>query len=173
MTTRDQLLSGTPAWAPFVALDDTVSGVVLRGNTAYLISAHDNGARDLLARPLDRAGRPGAAQIVMRGTDRLILQDLAATRDGLYVIASTDGVSRLFFLADAAGTPREIRLPFASNPELLENYTNASGGIRTGLLMEHLDSLAGSIAYKHMLGPDVSSLPTNAGFYMVTASVDR
>ncbi|KAI0656279.1 Thioesterase/thiol ester dehydrase-isomerase [Cubamyces menziesii] len=67
----------------------------------------------------------------------------------------------------------EIRLPFASNPELLENYTNASGGIRTGLLMEHLDSLAGSIAYKHMLGPDVSSLPKNAGFYMVTASVDR
>ncbi|KAI0370883.1 Thioesterase/thiol ester dehydrase-isomerase [Pilatotrama ljubarskyi] len=67
----------------------------------------------------------------------------------------------------------EIMLPFASNPELLENYTNASGGIRTGLLMEHLDSLAGSIAYKHMLGPDVSALPKNAGFYMVTASVDR
>ncbi|KAI0776841.1 Thioesterase/thiol ester dehydrase-isomerase [Trametes elegans] len=67
----------------------------------------------------------------------------------------------------------EIRLPFASNPELLENYTNASGGIRTGLLMEHLDSLAGSIAYKHMLGPDVAALPKNVGFYMVTASVDR
>ncbi|KAI0668880.1 Thioesterase/thiol ester dehydrase-isomerase [Trametes maxima] len=67
----------------------------------------------------------------------------------------------------------EIMLPFASSPELLEHYTNASGGIRTGLLMEHLDSLAGSIAYKHMLGPDVSALPKNAGFYMVTASVDR
>ena len=67
----------------------------------------------------------------------------------------------------------EIQLPFASSPELLENYTNASGGIRTGLLMEHLDSLAGSIAYKHMLGPDVSSLPKEAGFYVVTASVER
>ncbi|OSD03700.1 Thioesterase/thiol ester dehydrase-isomerase [Trametes coccinea BRFM310] len=67
----------------------------------------------------------------------------------------------------------ELRLPFASEPEVLENYTNASGGIRTGLLMEHLDSLAGSIAYKHMLGPDIRALPRNAGFYMVTASVDR
>ncbi len=67
----------------------------------------------------------------------------------------------------------EIQLPFASSPEFLENYTNASGGIRTGLLMEHLDSLAGSIAYKHMLGPDVSKLPKDAGFYIVTASVDR
>lgn len=67
----------------------------------------------------------------------------------------------------------EILLPFASSPELLENYTNATGGIRTGLLMEHLDSLAGSIAYKHMLGPAVTALPKDAGFYMVTASVDR
>ena len=67
----------------------------------------------------------------------------------------------------------EILLPFASSPELLENYTNASGGIRTGLLMENLDSLAGSIAYKHQLGPDVQALPKDAGFYMVTASVER
>ncbi|PIL25877.1 transporter [Ganoderma sinense ZZ0214-1] len=67
----------------------------------------------------------------------------------------------------------EIVLPFSSSPEMLEDYTNASGGIRTGLLMEHLDSLAGSIAYKHVLGPDAAALPTNAGFYIVTASVER
>lgn len=67
----------------------------------------------------------------------------------------------------------EILLPFASNPELLENYTNASGGIRTGLLLENLDSLAGSIAYKHQLGPDTQALPKDAGFYIVTASVER
>jgi len=42
-------------------------------------------------------------------------------------------------------------------------------------LMEHLDSLAGSIAYKHMLGPGVQSLGRiqDHGFYIVTASVDR
>ncbi|KAJ8074948.1 hypothetical protein PM082_019275 [Marasmius tenuissimus] len=69
----------------------------------------------------------------------------------------------------------EIVLPFATSAELHEKYINASGGIRTGKLMEHLDSLAGSIAYKHMLGPGVETLGKiqERGFYIVTASVDR
>ncbi|KAG1728865.1 Thioesterase/thiol ester dehydrase-isomerase [Suillus paluster] len=72
-------------------------------------------------------------------------------------------------------TYTEILLPFASSPELLEQYTNAWGGLRTGMLMEHLDSLAGSISYKHMLGPGVETLGRirEKGFYIVTASVDR
>jgi len=41
------------------------------------------------------------------------------------------------------------------------------------MLMEHLDSLAGGIAYKHVLGPGVESLSKTQGFYIVTASVDR
>ncbi|KZS86712.1 Thioesterase/thiol ester dehydrase-isomerase [Sistotremastrum niveocremeum HHB9708] len=69
----------------------------------------------------------------------------------------------------------QIILPFHSSPELLEKYVNASGGIRTGKLMEHLDSLAGSSAYKHLLGPDVNRLGDlgERGFYVVTAAVDR
>ncbi|KAI6146038.1 thioesterase thiol ester dehydrase-isomerase [Pisolithus tinctorius] len=72
-------------------------------------------------------------------------------------------------------TYSQIVLPFASSPELFEQYTNASGGLRTGMLMEHLDSLAGSIAYKHMLGPSVETLGRvqERGFYIVTASVER
>ncbi|KAI0297016.1 hypothetical protein B0F90DRAFT_1875853 [Multifurca ochricompacta] len=49
----------------------------------------------------------------------------------------------------------EIILPFHSDPHLLDQYTNTSGGLRTGKLFEHLDSLAGSIAYKHFLGPSI------------------
>ncbi|KAI0748818.1 HotDog domain-containing protein [Irpex lacteus] len=70
----------------------------------------------------------------------------------------------------------ETILPFHSSSDLLEAYTNTSGGIRTGMLMEHLDNIAGSIAYKYMLGDEggeggrsVSEL----GYYIVTASVDR
>jgi acyl-coenzyme A thioesterase 9 len=41
--------------------------------------------------------------------------------------------------------------------------------------MEHLDSLAGSIAYKHVLGSSVESVGaiSDAGFYIVTAAIDR
>ncbi|KAJ7620586.1 Thioesterase/thiol ester dehydrase-isomerase [Mycena polygramma] len=69
----------------------------------------------------------------------------------------------------------ELVLAFGSSPKLLEQYTNVHGGIRTGKLMEHLDSLAGSISYKHMLGPGVHTLGKieDRGFYIVTASVDR
>lgn len=69
----------------------------------------------------------------------------------------------------------QIELPFASSLELLEQYVNAWGGIRIGKLMEHLDSLAGSIAYKHMLGPTVETISNvkERGFYIVTAAVDR
>ncbi|KAJ6619015.1 Thioesterase/thiol ester dehydrase-isomerase [Mycena sp. CBHHK59/15] len=69
----------------------------------------------------------------------------------------------------------ELVLVFGSSPKLLEQYTNVHGGIRTGMLMEHLDSLAGSISYKHMLGPGVETLGKiqERGFYIVTALVDR
>ena len=83
----------------------------------------------------------------------------------------------------------EMMLPFASQPEFLEKYVNASGGIRTGevflpttvapvlsskigKLMEHLDSLASSIAYKHASVGVVEDV-RGAGFYIVTAAVDR
>jgi acyl-coenzyme A thioesterase 9 len=41
--------------------------------------------------------------------------------------------------------------------------------------MENFDSLAGSVAYKHMLGPSVKTVGSieDRGFYIVTASVDR
>jgi acyl-coenzyme A thioesterase 9 len=70
----------------------------------------------------------------------------------------------------------EIMLPFASQPKLLEAYVNASGGLQTGKLMEHLDSLAGGVAYKHVFGGDVVATVgdfSRAPVYMVTAAVDR
>ncbi|GJE84481.1 hypothetical protein PsYK624_005570 [Phanerochaete sordida] len=65
-------------------------------------------------------------------------------------------------------------LRFGGAPALLEAYTNTSDGICTGNLMEHLDSLAGSIAYKHLLRPvERIAAPAALGFYLVKASVNR
>jgi len=62
--------------------------------------------------------------------------------------------------------------PESSIPALSFPRTWLKGEYR---LMENLDSLAGSIAYKHMLGPSVRALGRmqDRGFYIVTASVDR
>ncbi|KAK4684079.1 acyl-coenzyme A thioesterase 9, partial [Tremellales sp. Uapishka_1] len=77
-----------------------------------------------------------------------------------------------------------FELPLASDKDLLEKYVNVSGGVRTGKLLEHLDSLAGAVAYRHCL-PSSASSPTivssetflkassKAGLYLATASADR
>jgi acyl-coenzyme A thioesterase 9 len=73
----------------------------------------------------------------------------------------------------------EVTLPFSSNPALWQDYINPSGGLRTGKLMEHLDALAGSISYRHVLGSPSDSearmdtSPEKNGLYIVTAACDR
>lgn len=70
----------------------------------------------------------------------------------------------------------EFVLPFSSDPAVLEQYTNARGGIRTGKLMEDLDALAGGVAYKHLMERGVTQIKgsiNDRGFYVVTAAVER
>ncbi|WWC86043.1 uncharacterized protein L201_000914 [Kwoniella dendrophila CBS 6074] len=75
-------------------------------------------------------------------------------------------------------------LPLASDKTLYERYVNASGGFRMGKLLEHLDSLAGAVAYRHCLPKgkdtdpnkapkDFHETSARAGLYLATASADR
>ncbi|KAL7414495.1 HotDog domain-containing protein [Mrakia frigida] len=68
----------------------------------------------------------------------------------------------------------EVELPLLSSPDLLSEYVSTSGGLRIGKLMEHLDSLAGAIAYKHALPPpSVPQSERPAPLYLATAGADR
>ncbi|WVQ62408.1 uncharacterized protein L199_000548 [Kwoniella botswanensis] len=75
-------------------------------------------------------------------------------------------------------------LPLASDAKLYERYVNTSGGFRMGKLLEHLDSLAGAVAYRHCLPTPKTAGSTDesqafhesssrAGLYLATASADR
>ncbi|KAG0174862.1 hypothetical protein DFQ29_007339 [Apophysomyces sp. BC1021] len=64
----------------------------------------------------------------------------------------------------------EEYLPFRSSPALLDEYVSSGGKIRIGKILEDLDALAGSIAYKHA---DTNPLPRGPPVTIVTASVDR
>ncbi|AFR93723.1 thioesterase family protein [Cryptococcus neoformans C23] len=73
-------------------------------------------------------------------------------------------------------------LPLASDAALFDRYVNTSGGFRMGKLLEHLDSLAGAVAYRHCLPPPENGASTaaafhdassKAGLYLATASADR
>lgn len=65
-------------------------------------------------------------------------------------------------------------LPFADDAALHAQYVGGAISVRTGRLLEDLDSLAGSCAYRHVLpaGADIADARAH-GLYIVTAAVDR
>lgn len=72
-----------------------------------------------------------------------------------------------------APTPAQSRTSilykFSSDLKLREQYRNPWNGIRIGKLLEDLDALAGTIAYKHCCNEDGTTRP----LLLVTASVDK
>lgn len=72
-----------------------------------------------------------------------------------------------------ARTPAQSRTSilykFSSDFKLREQYRNPWNGIRIGKLLEDLDALAGTIAYKHCCNEDGTTRP----LLLVTASVDK
>lgn len=106
---RKDVLAGAPGWREVAAYEDRAAACAVRGDTAYLITtiARPNGevvAVDLAA----GAGFERRTPVFSR--EDLVLTGLAAGDDGLYVLGHTDGVGRLFLLADG-GEPVEVALP--------------------------------------------------------------
>lgn len=65
-------------------------------------------------------------------------------------------------------------LPFESDPALHEVYVGGGTSIRIGRLFEDLDTLAGAVAYRHVLPEGCTPRDASKfGLYLVTASVDR
>ena len=63
----------------------------------------------------------------------------------------------------------EVHLDFTKDKMLQEEYLTYAGSIRVGKILEDLDALAGTIAYRHCDDNDSTTVPLT----IVTASVDR
>lgn len=48
----------------------------------------------------------------------------------------------------------QVDMELTKDAPLLEQYVNVWGELRMGKILEDLDAIAGSIAYKHVIGPD-------------------
>jgi acyl-coenzyme A thioesterase 9 len=62
----------------------------------------------------------------------------------------------------------EVPYPFSKDPVLREYFRNPWGGVRIGLLLEDMDSMAGFTAYQHIDDGDNTTLPP----VLVTATVE-
>ena len=128
---RAGLLAGKPQWVRLAGLADRVGTIALRGNQVYMVTTRTNSARDLVVQGVDARGKAvGPVRTVMAGTPDLIVNDAVATRDGIYVVASSDGVMRLFHTPGGKVAPREITLPFEGTGSV-QTLPDGSGRVPT------------------------------------------
>lgn len=108
---RDAVVSGSPNWINVAALDDRVQGFDLLNDDAFVLTSRSNSAGQLLKRRVSSRGL-GEPRVVFEGNDRLILTGVVAAKDGVYVSAQSDGVTKMFFSSKGTAPFAEIALPF-------------------------------------------------------------
>ena len=112
VTTLADLRAGQPRWRVLADYSDQISADALSGDFVYSISTRE-ASNGLLQRRRVGADGPGPNETVLPAGEA-ILSGVFATRDGIYVTATRDGVSQLMFLEGGHGTPRTVALPFES-----------------------------------------------------------
>jgi prolyl oligopeptidase len=123
---RADLAAGRPSWKPLAALDDQVSVATVRGDSAFVLTSKgsSNGRlerRDLISGTTDTIATPAG----------LILTNLVASADGIWVSAQADGAGRLLFVPDGRGPAREVALPFEADFATFEAAADGRGPLLT------------------------------------------
>jgi prolyl oligopeptidase len=103
---RADVAAGRPQWREIATLADQVSWGATRGGSVWLLST--KGAPNGQVLHFDAAT---GARTPVPTPDGLVLNNLIAASDGLYVFAQRDGAARLLFIPDN-GVAREVALPF-------------------------------------------------------------
>lgn len=136
---RADLVAGKPAWREVAPSTDRVVDFAARRDSLYLITRRDVSNGQIVRVP--GAGGPRHIIPMPKG---YVLSALAATQDGLYVLALRDGASHLFWFPDAKGEAREIRLPFEAS---IRNFAaTADGSAVTFMLMGWTTASRGFVA---------------------------
>lgn len=127
----DRLTGDSVGWRQVAALDDKITSPALFGDTLLLWTTKTNGTGTIVARELSDAAI-GEPVTVFEGNERLIVSNMAAGKDGVYIAAMTDGTTRLFYSKDAKKFD-EVKLPFAGG-ELIDFASRPDG---KGILMSY------------------------------------
>ena len=120
---RDAIGVQPTPWRRIAGLDQRLRAYGLVGERLFMVSMRDNPYGRVTRRALDR---PDAADVVMLdGSERLIVEGIEATPDGVYLQAMTDGRGRLFYSAGGTAPFRELALPFEGS---IESFESSSDG---------------------------------------------
>jgi prolyl oligopeptidase len=103
------VLAGHASWTPVATFEDEVIDVDLHGGALYLLATKGAPLGRVLRTPVAAPALATAETVVPGG--KLVIQDLARARDGLYLRIMDGGISRLRRLGND-GQVRDIALPF-------------------------------------------------------------
>ncbi|WP_077147121.1 prolyl oligopeptidase family serine peptidase [Sphingopyxis sp. KK2] len=126
---RADIAAGKPAWREIAQYDDRILTGALYGDTLYLVRTGTAPNGEVVALDLKAGATLAQAKTVLPAGDAVIAE-IAAADDGLYVLAQTDGISRLFFVGKD-GKPVESKLPIQGNAVGLESA--GPGGVTFAL----------------------------------------
>ena len=105
-----EVRDGTARWRPLVDVPDSVTGLDVHGDDAFLLS-HDHAPRfKVLRTSLRRPDLAHAATVVPQSD--AVVRSVGAARDALYVQTLDGGLGRVWRLAYGARTAAPVRLPF-------------------------------------------------------------
>ncbi len=98
------------AWMPFVAREDDVSAVEMRGDDVFLLSHHGAPTFQVLS---VKAGRPlSEAAVLLPAQGDRVVDSIHAASDALYVLARSGAYSQLLRIPKGSAEVQEVALPF-------------------------------------------------------------
>jgi manganese oxidase len=109
----DSLAGSETPWRPLAGPDDQVTFAVLRGDSAYLVTARDAPRRQVVRTSVVRPGIAGAEVVVAHGEAVVTPQGLHLAKDALYVRLLDGGLSRLLRVPFDGTVAADVPLPYA------------------------------------------------------------
>lgn len=110
---RSDVAAGKPVWREIAAYEDRIFAGAIHGDTLYLVRTGTEPNGEVVAIDLRAGGTLKDAKPILPASNAIVT-DITAADDGLYVLAQTDGISRLFFVRKD-GKPVEVELPIQGN----------------------------------------------------------
>lgn len=164
LTDMQALATGRPSWVPVADVADMVTDGAVRGDSLFLISTLTNGNGTLTRRDIvDR--RPGPPTVLLEGTEQLILSEVQATKDGVYVIGSENAIDRILFLPQGRPPARAVPLPLDGAVATLDPRSDGTGlvmGLTSWFTTRTFYRVAGGTA--DALGIENAPWPGVSGF---------
>ena len=112
----DDAIAGGAPWRRLVTPDDKVTSFSVFGDDVYLLTHRDSPRFSVLRASLAGNGIADAKTVVP--PSQLVVEEIGAARDALYV-SSRDGAVQRVSRVPHGGAPSEVRLPFSGSASLV------------------------------------------------------